>query len=103
MLKIDIDMPKSCSECIFRDIIGCPFVAGVPSWQNEIAKCTDKRSEHCTLIEDSENDFIKWITDAVFEDDWCEDNAFYQEVILRKLVKLGTVRVDGDMYVKEPK
>ena len=53
MIQIDIDMPKSCEECPFRGetFHGCPIVPGVIAWQAEIARCTDRRSEHCPLIE----------------------------------------------------
>lgn len=52
-IMIDIDMPKSCKDCPFQDEAHyCQFVPGVPAWQAEIAKCTDRRSEHCPLIED---------------------------------------------------
>lgn len=45
------------------------------------------------------SDFIEWIANAVFEDDWLDNQAFYREIILRKLVKLGIVELTNGNYV----
>ena len=47
-----------------------------------------------------------WLTDAVFDLDWDLNPEFYREIISRKLVKLGYVRWEDNVYVKtkrEPK
>lgn len=55
MLKIDMEMPRSCKECKFRhEYHGyCTLMAFVPAWMDEVWNSTDKRSEHCPLIEDT--------------------------------------------------
>ena len=45
----------------------------------------------------TDRDFIEWLANAVFEDDWLYSQKFYREIILRKLVRLGIVElIDGD-------
>lgn len=53
MIQIDMQMPKSCDECPFRnDVDWCLLIANVPAWQDEIEnECHDRRSEHCPLID----------------------------------------------------
>ena len=51
MIQIDIEMPRSCSECPFKDQYnGCLIVPLVPAWQKEIKECQNRRSEHCPLM-----------------------------------------------------
>ena len=45
------------------------------------------------------DDFIDWLCCCVFEDDWDENPAFYREVILRKLTRIGKVKRVGEYYV----
>lgn len=45
------------------------------------------------------SDFIEWLANAVFEDDWLDNQMFYREIILRKLVKLGIVELIDGNYV----
>ena len=44
-------------------------------------------------------EFIEWITESVFEDDWLYNQMFYREIILRKLVKLNMVLEIDDEYI----
>lgn len=44
-------------------------------------------------------EFIEWLTEAVFEDDWLYNQMFYREIILRKLVKLNMVLLVDDEYI----
>ena len=55
MVKIDMDMPKSCSICPLRDNYGwCIIMANVPAWIEDVEKSVDKRSEYCPLIPEEE-------------------------------------------------
>ena len=44
-------------------------------------------------------EFIEWLAEAVFEDDWLYNQMFYREIILRKLVKLNIVLEIDDEYI----
>lgn len=44
-------------------------------------------------------EFVEWIADSVFEDDWLYNQMFYREIILRKLVKLNMVLQIDDEYI----
>lgn len=44
-------------------------------------------------------EFVEWITESVFEDDWLYNQMFYREIILRKLVKLNMVLQIDDEYI----
>lgn len=45
MVKIDIDMPKSCSDCTIRKIMGCRIA-------NESGWLSNRRDERCLLKSD---------------------------------------------------
>lgn len=49
----------------------------------------------------SHDDFFDWLACSVVLDDsnWEEASGFYREVICRKLVRLGKLRLEGDLYV----
>ena len=47
----------------------------------------------------SNEDFFDWLACAVIDSDWEEANGFYREVICRKLVRLGVLKLEGDYYV----
>lgn len=49
----------------------------------------------------SHDDFFDWLACSVVLDDsnWEEFPGFYREVICRKLVRLGKLRLEGDLYV----
>ena len=53
MIGIDMEMPKSCDECIFLDNEhgACSIMPSVPAWKAECEKCTENRAEHCPLKE----------------------------------------------------
>lgn len=64
------------------------ILSALPSAEAETVDCTD---------------FIRWMTEAVMDDDMWELNAVaYGEVIARKLTKLGVLEVKDDVYVYEP-
>ena len=44
-------------------------------------------------------EFIEWLAEAVFENDWLYNQMFYREIILRKLVKLNMVLEIDDGYI----
>ena len=45
------------------------------------------------------DDFFDWLACAVVLDsDWEENPGFYREVICRKLVRLGKLKIDNDCY-----
>ena len=44
-------------------------------------------------------EFIEWLAEAVFEDDWLYNQMFYREIILRKLVKLNMVLEIDNEYI----
>lgn len=53
MIHININMPKSCEECCFRNETydTCPLIPNVPALQAEIQKCKDERADFCPLME----------------------------------------------------
>ena len=50
----------------------------------------------------NEKDFIDCVACWVFEDDFADYPEVFREIILRKLVKLGYVDVEGDYYKLKP-
>ena len=53
---------------------------------------------------DQERDFFDWLACAVMYSDWESNAGFYQEVICRKLVRLGILELIDDKYnLPEPK
>ena len=56
MIRIDMEMPKSCHECPFCMSFynGCLLMPSVPAWIKDVMESQDKRSEHCPLIEELE-------------------------------------------------
>lgn len=46
----------------------------------------------------TEHEFILWLTRMAFANDWRENGESYQELILRKLAKVGTVIVRDGSY-----
>lgn len=48
----------------------------------------------------SEHDFFDWLAcSVVLADDFETNPGFYREVICRKLVRLGTLKLEDDKYV----
>lgn len=43
--------------------------------------------------------FALWLARSVLSDDWDTDHDFYSEVICRKLVDLGYIKIVKDRYV----
>ena len=46
----------------------------------------------------TEHEFIIWLTRTALAPDWSENGEFYQELILRKLTKVGTVIARDGSY-----
>lgn len=50
------------------------------------------------MNKNTNREFIQWIAESAMSEDWKDDGAFWQEMILRKLVKLGVIEFDGKYY-----
>ena len=59
MIQIDMEMPESCSKCLFFDngYGTCPLVPMIPAMQRDVKNSIDKRSKHCPLKEVPEEHF----------------------------------------------
>lgn len=57
MIKLDIPMPESCNECVFKKFNGyeffCPFLLEKGHWCL-VTKYEETRSPNCPLIVDSD-------------------------------------------------
>lgn len=51
----------------------------------------------------TEHEFILWLTRMAFANDWRENGESYQELILRKLEKVGAVSIRNGTYEIEDK
>lgn len=52
------------------------------------------------VMTQSEHDFFDWLAcSVVLADDFETNPGFYREVICRKLVRLGMLKLEDDMYV----
>lgn len=57
------------------------------------------KEESRPMIRNMHDDFFDWLACAVVLDsDWEENPGFYREVICRKLVRIGKLKIDGDCY-----
>lgn len=65
---------------------------------NQGKRQPDKAIKKTRLMTD--DDFLDWLAcSVILESDWEENPGFYREVICRKLVRIGKVKIDGDNYV----
>ena len=79
----------------------------VPEWQigQEVSVYfpdTMHKKAVCKLADINHEDFLDWLCCCVFEDEWEEYPEFYREVILRKLVRMGKVDLQGEDYILKP-
>ena len=52
------------------------------------------------MVTQSEHDFFDWLAcSVVLADDFETNPGFYREVICRKLVRLGMLKLEDDKYV----
>ena len=103
-MKLIIDIPE-------EDFNACKLWVemGVASWQDKVITNGIPYEKECIIEElaKSKNEerpqgewieFADFIARNVVSEDFSEDVDFYAEVLCRKLVKLGLVKLDGDTY-----
>ena len=47
----------------------------------------------------SNSDFFDWLQTAVMDDEWTTNPGFFQEIILRKLTRMGRIKCANGKYV----
>ena len=105
----DIDnaptVPQDCSECKRFDF---PYVTiNAEFTEEEKQEIIEKVRKDLLIFPDEKAnerpqgewiEFADYVARNVVNDDFSEDVDFYAEVLCRKLVKLGLVKLDGDTY-----
>ena len=79
------------SDCaLFANGVSCVYVVA-PLIKDALALLKEREASY---------DFLDWLAcSVVLADDFETNPGFYREVICRKLVRLGMLKLEGDRYV----
>lgn len=91
----------SCAECPYKTRDEYCF-SGVKHMMEDALELL--KADQAELIRQHERiesleSFALWLARSVLSDDWDTDHDFYSEVICRKLVDLGYIKIVKDRYV----